>query len=537
MVSKKYALILGLLCLIQTASFAQSNDASDSWIFDSSKVSTKNMPQHTEFMNNNYPYPSKPRSMWELGFGGGMSQIYGDVLQRFGYGGSISIRKALGHVVSLRAAYFGSINSGIDNHLRGHVNVSGDKNNPWAAYTNAHQQFATNYRDKIHQISLDAIVSLNSFSHYRGNPKADWYVLAGYSLQGADVDVNARNGSGDLYDFSGVDFLASSHDIQKAIKDLEDDSYDRNAPAAGGNRPFIGRQNHNWLINHGVNFGGGVAFRVNDRINLGIEQRFTITGNDNLDGIVDGSTNDIQSNTQARININIGSTSKHVLPLWWLNGNNYVYNEVNKPNHMKLPPPVLPDADGDGITDQFDMEPNTPAGCPVDSHGVSRDSDGDGVPDCKDKELLTPQSCFPVDADGVGKCPPPPCNPACTTTVQQPQCTMSSLPSVQFKTGSVAISSTAMSILQSVAAQMNANPSCNVRVTGHGASDKRSQQLSWDRVNAVIKYLVERQGISESRFIFTYGTDGDANTVDLMGTSESGPNTIPAPPHPQYQKH
>jgi OOP family OmpA-OmpF porin len=48
---------------------------------------------------------------------------------------------------------------------------------------------------------------------------------------------------------------------------------------------------------------------------------------------------------------------------------------------MKLPKVVLPDGDGDGVTDQFDLEPNTPKGCPVDSHGVSKDTDGDGVPD------------------------------------------------------------------------------------------------------------------------------------------------------------
>ena len=76
---------------------------------------------------------------------------------------------------------------------------------------------------------------------------------------------------------------------------------------------------------------------------------------------------------------------------------------------MKLPTPVLPDADGDGVTDQFDMEPNTPAGVPVDVRGVAKDTDGDGVPDYKDKELLTPQKCFPVDADGVGNCPEPAC--------------------------------------------------------------------------------------------------------------------------------
>jgi len=57
----------------------------------------------------------------------------------------------------------------------------------------------------------------------------------------------------------------------------------------------------------------------------------------------------------------------------------------------------------------LDREPNTPAGCPVNTHGVTADTDGDGVPDCKDKELITPTACQPVDADGVGHCPDPKC--------------------------------------------------------------------------------------------------------------------------------
>ena len=56
---------------------------------------------------------------------------------------------------------------------------------------------------------------------------------------------------------------------------------------------------------------------------------------------------------------------------------------------------------------------------------------------------------------------------------------------------------------------------------GYGAASKAAQQLSWDRVNAVIKYLVEKQGVSESRLLFVYAQDGDANTVDLQGTLEA----------------
>jgi len=76
MASGKYLTMLALSGLIATASFAQKSDASYSWVLDSSKRSVKNMPQQNEFLNNTYPYPSKPRSMWELGVSGGASMIF-----------------------------------------------------------------------------------------------------------------------------------------------------------------------------------------------------------------------------------------------------------------------------------------------------------------------------------------------------------------------------------------------------------------------------------------------------------------------------
>jgi len=377
----------------------------------------------------------------------------------------------------------------------------------------------------VHQLYIDGIVSLNAASGYRGNPKVDYYVLAGYSFNSFDADVNALNGS-TPYNFAG------SNDL--------DDSYEQNALFTDSYNGNTKRMSDNALLHHALDLGGGIAFRVTDRVNIGLEQKFTLPFGDEIDGYAAGQTKDVWSNTQFRLNFNMGNPSKKVLPLWWLNPNNYVYNEVNAPKHMKMPPVVLPDADGDGVTDQFDMEPNTPAGSPVDSHGVSRDTDGDGVPDVKDKEPLTARDCFPVDADGVGKCPEPPCCAELRDSMKNMQmksaCAITSLPSVQFKSGSLGLNSTSTAVLASVAQQMNANPTCNVKVTGYyKGTDKRSMQLGWDRVNTVIKYLVEKQGISESRLIFSLSDGGDPNTVDLLGTTEQGPNTIQAP-FPQYQK-
>ena len=74
MVSKKLKLLLALAGLMQTASYAQdsthmsstSGSTDDNWVFDSSKISTKNMPQHNEFVNYQNPYPPKPHNDYSL---------------------------------------------------------------------------------------------------------------------------------------------------------------------------------------------------------------------------------------------------------------------------------------------------------------------------------------------------------------------------------------------------------------------------------------------------------------------------------------
>ncbi|MCU0323360.1 MAG: OmpA family protein [Chitinophagaceae bacterium] len=212
------------------------------------------------------------------------------------------------------------------------------------------------------------------------------------------------------------------------------------------------------------------------------------------------------------------------------------------------------DDDNDGVMNELDLEPNTPSGCPVDTHGVTADTDGDGVPDCLDKEKLTLQKCFPVDADGVGNCPEPACCDSLAAKIATccdnkggkggkggnddngKECAIDELPSIQFFGNNYKLTKDAEAILSVLAEKMKNNPNCNVKVVGYGKKTKAAQQLSWDRVNAIIRYMVEQQGISENRFIFEYGRseDGDVLSVDLFGTMESGPNTV-QPPHPQLR--
>lgn len=506
MASKKYILAATLIVLIQSVGLAQTDWGWD-WK-DTSKISVKNLPQHNEFLNNQYPYPAKPRNQWELGFGVGTSSVTGDVKSKAGFGGTITLRKAFSNVFSIRTGLTGMLNSGSP-----------------SAYGASIGQ--VDYKNQTHQLSVDVIASLNSISHYRGNPKADIYVLAGYSLNAARVLYKTPIPGGNQPGGYSIFYALNNPNSQAGTI------------STFGGAKINGR--NAFTLFHGLNLGGGIAFKLSNKLNLGFEQKFTFTapGYDYLDAWKGGNSNDYYSFTSVRLNVNIGNKAKRVEPLWWLNPNNFIYNELNSPKHMKMPKVVLPDADGDGITDQFDLEPNTPKGAPVDSHGVSKDTDGDGVPDYKDKEVLTPKSCFPVNNDGVGSCPEPACCKeirdmmANMKPAEKAECTVGNLPSVQFK-GNAKLSKDAQKVLAAAADKIKANPTCKVKVIGYGTSSKSAQQLSWERVNAVIKYLVEKQGISESRLLFFYAQDGDANTVDLQGTLEDGPNTVPAP-HPNLK--
>ncbi len=283
--------------------------------------------------------------------------------------------------------------------------------------------------------------------------------------------------------------------------------------------------------------GLGLQFKLGNRVSLNFEEKVSWIGSDLVDGVQmqpAGSLSpdkDIINYASVGLSFNIGNKKRSVLPLWWVNPLDHVYNELADPRHMKLPDPVLPDTDGDGVTDQFDKCPDTPAGVAVDAHGCPLDTDGDGVPDYKDKQLITPTECQPVDADGIGKCPCP--GPECGV-VSQAGCNLGA-GSICFKGNSAKLSSDAQNQLANLAAQMKTAPTCKVVVMGNAGNSKVQQQRSWDRVNAVIEYLSETQQISRDQFIFQYqGGTGDVNCVMFRSAmpGEEGPSNLP-PPHPQ----
>ena len=518
MATKKYLLLLAT-AFITLQNFAQSSDVPSIWK-DSSKISSKNKAQFGEFSRNAYIYPARPKDMWEIGFGVGVTTLSGDLENTPGIGLTLSARKSLGHVFSLRP------------YISFHT-VSGTP----SVHSATNDPNARAFKTRSYGFGVDAIASLNTIRAYKGNPKWNVYLLAGAGLLTANLQQKDASGNYQQY------------------------YYEFNSNIIGSLGKKNGHKNGPIVVLPCFNIGGGIAYKLNERFNVALESKNSLTNYDYLDAFTSVWSNafDAYWLTTVRLNYNIGNKSKRVEPLWWINPNNYVYNELTNPEHIVPKFPIkLKDADNDGVADQFDLEPNTPAGVAVDARGRALDTDGDGVPDYKDKELLTRQECFPVGTDGVGKCPESACCKESKSEIIKLQQTIDSfrngtlkvggsavselgdLPSIVYKSGGTTLDKDNQKLLDAIAQKLKDNPNAKVKVLGHPEANKASQQKAYDRVESIIKYLVEKKGISENRFIFAYdaGGSGDGNTIDLQGTTEEGPNTVPAPaPHLKGKKN
>ena len=529
--------------LLATATFAQSGSGYS--IYDSSVVPAKRMPQQNEFWNNSYNFPAKPRNMLEVGISGGIPTLSSDVSAKIPtIGGAIHVRKAFGYLFSLRLQYLYANTKGMN--WKASENFS--RNSAWDQYASPQRNnnglieyrkgnggalSATpdyvyyNYKTRVQDLGLQGIFTLNNIRFHKQKTGFVLYGGAGIGATIYKTMVNALDANGRPYTalFSSVHASYSANTykdrkaVLKALKAGMDNTYET---PAENNINRTAKLGNNTLLPSFTAIAG-VAFKLSTRVNLAIEDRHTFVKNDLLDGQqwqenvygspVTTGNNDSYNYLSVGLNFNLGA--KSVEPLWWLNPLDYAYSEINNPKHMKLPKPVFDDADGDGVIDQLDREPNTPAGCPVDTHGVSRDTDGDGVPDCKDKQLITPTECQPVDADGVGKCPDPEC---CKNIVAAPAVIAcpTDYPSCSFKGNSIGLSNDAKALLATTAAKMKANPTCNINVIGYPEASKASQAVCQKRVDAIKMYLVEKEGISADRISTNCEVGGgDKNTVDI----------------------
>jgi len=165
--------------------------------------------------------------------------------------------------------------------------------------------------------------------------------------------------------------------------------------------------------------------------------------------------------------------------------------------------PVPQDDDGDGVTNDIDKCPGTPAGASVDASGCELDSDSDGVGDSRDQCPATPAGAkvdekgCELDSDGDGvvdsqdKCPDTPKG----DRVDAVGCSFKEeikLPGVVFETGKDYLKPESMPVLDGAIATLKRYPDIKVEVAGHTdsrGSDALNLDLSTRRAATVLKYL------------------------------------------------
>jgi OOP family OmpA-OmpF porin len=165
--------------------------------------------------------------------------------------------------------------------------------------------------------------------------------------------------------------------------------------------------------------------------------------------------------------------------------------------------PLPQDDDGDGVTNDIDKCPATPAGAKVDATGCELDSDGDGVVDGRDQCPNTPAGAkvdekgCELDSDGDGvvdsqdKCPDTPKG----DRVDAVGCSFKAeikLPGVVFETNKAELLPESLPVLEGAISTLKRYPDLKIEVAGHTdtrGSDAYNLDLSARRAATVLKYL------------------------------------------------
>ncbi|NNF40454.1 MAG: OmpA family protein [Woeseiaceae bacterium] len=168
--------------------------------------------------------------------------------------------------------------------------------------------------------------------------------------------------------------------------------------------------------------------------------------------------------------------------------------------------PIDGDKDGDGIKDSSDQCPDTAKGVAVDARGCPKDSDGDGVSDDKDKCEYTVRGAV-VGADGceldgdkdgvvdrLDECPKS--MPGVQVDIRGCEIRGEiSLPGVNFQSNSDRLLPGATNVLDEAVATLKKNPTISFEIAGHTDSDGAAaynESLSARRATTVYDYLASR---------------------------------------------
>jgi len=355
-----------------------------------------------------------------------------------GYG--LSVRNQLAHSFALEFDLRG-----------GKVSGSGLAANP-------NSNYATNFT----QAGISGIVNVATIDYIRRKNAVNFFITAGGALawyNPTGVDIN------------GVPFnwkTLSGHEVKEYV----------------------------------VPVGAGVKFRLSDQLGLSLGYTENFIDGDNFDGAnLNYPTKDRYSYGYAGLEYTFGPKSKPNLE--WVNPVAMMYDELydaalrqevealkgrvgnveNAINDLKK------DSDGDGVADQFDKCPNTPAGTVV---------DGSGCP------INFPK----IDTSLFVRKPVPGAE------------SVKAFSNIQFEFDSSVLRTSSYPALDATSADLRANASKKIELDGYASSEgtaAHNLRLSRDRANSVKTYLVN-SGVDAKRLkVKAYG---ETNPIADNSTEE-----------------
>jgi OOP family OmpA-OmpF porin len=270
---------------------------------------------------------------WSIGFNvgatspliatGGSSDFTGNVVD-LGYG--ISVRDQLAHSFGLQLDLNGGKVQGNKGNNAYVADVSGSRFN----------SFSTNF----YQGTISGVVNVATIDYLRRENAINFFIKAGAGLASYKPTLTTTTNSTFAYPNRVTEFV--------------------------------------------VPIGAGVKFKLSDVVALNLGYTENLIDGDNFDGVHRGyPTKDRYSYGYAGLEFTLGSKSKPSLE--WVNPVAMMYDELydealrkevaalkgrvtnveNAVNDLKK------DSDGDGVADQFDKCPNTPAGTVVDGSGCA----------------------------------------------------------------------------------------------------------------------------------------------------------------------
>ena len=541
-------LFLAFVCLFSTPElFAQGSNKYQPK--DSINIRKKHLLRQWSFENNLSAFPPPKKNNWSFGGGRGVSFIAGDVRPELAFAWNANVRKAFGHVFSLRAQF-------VTGQARGqnYRQSKGYQFNP--AYNGTNNTASTylpgdslfyNYENRFMDLSLQGMFTFNNMNFYKKKVKWNWYAFGGIGGLLYETKIDALDDTGQPYDYAQIIRASERSEIGTTLEQLEDfqdGEYETDAEEAS----FAAKLGERTLLPAGF-VGGGLAFKLGRRIDIALEHRVTITNNDVLDGQrwseqapVLTPRPDLMHYSSLALNFRIGKGEES---FWWSNPLAGPYEQIRQTKvDLKR---STKDTDGDGVVDAMDKERNTPAGAAVDVKGVAIDSDGDGVADFRDSQPFSPKGAKvdkkgiarDGDNDGVPDIFDLEKNTAAGASVDPKGRTVQAtgsgtgiseaeaellLPMVNFDYAKTEIKPEFYPSLYYIARVMGARQDLKLRVIGHADvrnKTGKNQEISEKRAQAVVDFLSTNFGIDKTRFV----VEGKAADQTLIKDLPKAKNT------------